>query len=58
MRLERAKAMLSEPYINLRISEIAWQCGFVNAAHFSRAFKKQYGTTPRASLAGVKNEAR
>jgi transcriptional regulator GlxA family with amidase domain len=47
LRLERAKAMLCDPHIDLRISDIAWQCGFVNAAHFSRAFRKQYGATPR-----------
>jgi transcriptional regulator GlxA family with amidase domain len=29
------------------MSEVASQCGFVNAAHFSRAFKQQYGATPR-----------
>jgi AraC family transcriptional regulator, positive regulator of tynA and feaB len=56
LRLERAKAMLSDPQVDLRISEIAWQCGFVNAAHFSRAFRKQFGTTPRASLGSLKSE--
>jgi len=47
LRLERARALLSEPQAGLRMTEVASQCGFVNAAHFSRAFKQQYGTTPR-----------
>jgi transcriptional regulator GlxA family with amidase domain len=54
--IERAKAMLSDPRIGPRISEIAWQCGFVNAAHFSRAFRKHFGTTPRESSRGPKSE--
>jgi AraC-like DNA-binding protein len=47
LRLERARALLSEPQAGLRMTEVASQCGFVNAAHFSRAFKQQYGVTPR-----------
>jgi AraC family transcriptional regulator, positive regulator of tynA and feaB len=46
MRLERAKTMLTNGKPELRIGEIAWQCGFANAAHFSRAFKQRYGVSP------------
>jgi AraC-like DNA-binding protein len=45
-RLARAKKMLTNSDAPLRISEIAWQCGFVSAAHFSRVFKKNYGASP------------
>jgi len=45
-RLERAKRILTNGGAVLRISDVAWQCGFVSAAHFSRAFKKQYGRSP------------
>ncbi|MFC0690982.1 helix-turn-helix domain-containing protein [Paraburkholderia humisilvae] len=45
-RLERAKKMLTGGGDRIRVSDVAWQCGFVSAAHFSRAFKKQYGRSP------------
>jgi AraC-like DNA-binding protein len=46
-RLARAKRILtSGGGAHLRISDVAWQCGFVNAAHFSTAFKKQFGVSP------------
>jgi|ERR1700754_675953 AraC family transcriptional regulator, positive regulator of tynA and feaB len=47
LRLQRAHALLCDPQLALRMSEVASQCGFVNAAHFSRAFKQHYGATPR-----------
>ncbi|MCF0184965.1 MAG: helix-turn-helix domain-containing protein [Bacteroidaceae bacterium] len=31
---------------NLRLSEIAWQCGFSSASYFSKVFKSYYGKTP------------
>ncbi|MFC0572494.1 helix-turn-helix transcriptional regulator [Paraburkholderia solisilvae] len=55
LRLERAKAMLADPHIELRISDVAQRCGFVSAAHFSRAFRKQYGATPRDVLRSPKS---
>ncbi|MFC0693612.1 helix-turn-helix domain-containing protein [Paraburkholderia humisilvae] len=45
-RLERAKKILMSGGAGLRINDVAWRCGFVSAAHFSRAFKKQYGRSP------------
>jgi AraC-like DNA-binding protein len=45
-RLARANKLLTNSDDRVRISDIAWQCGFVSAAHFSRVFKKHYGTSP------------
>jgi AraC-like DNA-binding protein len=45
-RLEKARKILTHGGDGLRVSDVAWQCGFVSLAHFSRAFKKQYGESP------------
>ncbi|WP_018686569.1 helix-turn-helix domain-containing protein [Actinokineospora enzanensis] len=48
MRIERAKELLADPALGVRaIGEISRQCGFANAAHFSRTFRKTVGATPR-----------
>jgi AraC-like DNA-binding protein len=44
-RLEKAAELLK--YSDLRINEIAWDCGFENAAHFSSSFSQYYGHSPR-----------
>jgi AraC-like DNA-binding protein len=36
----------------VQISDIAYRCGFSTPAHFSRAFRKRYGVSPREALAG------
>ena len=47
-RLERCHADLGSPLqAHLSISEICFRWGFNDAAHFSRAFRAQYGMTPR-----------
>jgi AraC family transcriptional regulator len=47
LRLERA-ALLLKTTPNLPITEAAFSCGFESASHFSRAFKKQFGISPRS----------
>lgn len=48
LRIEAAKEMLGDPAVAARgIGEISRQCGFANAAHFSRTFRKVVGETPR-----------
>lgn len=48
-RLEACRRDLVDPRLASRsVSEIAFSWGFNEAAHFSRSFKEQYGTTPRA----------
>lgn len=46
LRLEKSKSVLATSLAT--ISEIAVECGFYDQAHFSRAFKQQYGTSPSA----------
>jgi AraC-like DNA-binding protein len=48
LRIERAKALLGDPAMASRgIGEISRDCGFTNATHFSRTFRKVVGQTPR-----------
>jgi AraC-like DNA-binding protein len=47
-RLERCRLDLISPiFATLSISEICFRWGFNGSAHFSRAFKDQYGVSPR-----------
>jgi AraC-like DNA-binding protein len=58
-RLERIHAILVDPRDRRRISEIAHQYGFVSDAHFSRAFRRAFGSSPReAREAGVSRQSR
>jgi AraC-like DNA-binding protein len=46
-RLSRAHAELCDLHLRCRsIAETAYRWGFSSHAHFSRAFKDQYGVTP------------
>ena len=47
-RLEEASRRLShQNAVRTPITSIAYDCGFKDAAHFSRAFKAKFGMTPR-----------
>lgn len=46
-RLDRCRFALEMPGTGKNITEVAFDWGFSNAAHFSRVFKKHYGMTPR-----------
>jgi AraC-like DNA-binding protein len=47
-RLERSRLdMVSPRYADTSISSIAFRWGFNGSAHFSRAFREQYGLSPR-----------
>jgi len=47
-RLAAARAALADPQLQHRsITDIAFSCGFNDAAHFSRSFAAAYGVTPR-----------
>lgn len=46
-RLEHGHKMLCNPkHAALRIEQVAWLCGFSNAAHFSRSFRQRYACSP------------
>ena len=47
-RLRRARHLLRSE--NLSIAHVALRCGFEDASHFSRVFKKDCGLTPRQFL--------
>ncbi|MBL0422890.1 helix-turn-helix domain-containing protein [Ramlibacter sp. AW1] len=52
-RLERCRNDLASPALASRaIGEIAYFWGFNDVAHFSRAFRQRFGTSPRAFRAG------
>ncbi|GAB3452904.1 helix-turn-helix transcriptional regulator [Actinophytocola sediminis] len=48
LRIDLARELLGDPAHAVRgIGEISRQCGFANAAHFSRTFRRTVGQTPR-----------
>ena len=47
LRLERAWTMLTAPGAGLQpINRVAADCGFANASHFARRFRRRYGASP------------
>ena len=44
IRLERACQLLSQK--SLRVSEVAYSCGFNSLSYFNQCFKEKYGVTP------------
>lgn len=46
-RLDRSGAMLRAPeHAGSQIATIAWRCGFGDAAHFARSFRRRFGMSP------------
>ena len=56
-RLEAARRLLSSSaFARHSITEIAFECGFANSAHFSTEYRKRFGRSPRnfrQSLPGI-----
>ena len=48
-RLNKAKALLEKGELN--VSEVAWETGFINLAHFSKVFQEEFGVLP-SSITG------
>ena len=48
IRLQQARLLLEKGQLN--VSEIAYQVGFNDPAYFTRAFKKQYGHSPKTFI--------
>lgn len=51
IRLHKAKQLLQNK--ELHISEVAYQVGFNDVSYFSRAFRKEFGVSPRAFREGL-----
>jgi AraC-like DNA-binding protein len=49
-RLARAHALLTGTKRRVHLKRTAVECGFKDASHFSRAFRSQYGYSPREAL--------
>lgn len=47
-RLERAAELLSTRTAPPHVERVAQECGFVSAEYFSRAFRREFGLSPRA----------
>lgn len=47
-RLNQAKKLLS--YGQMNVTEVAFSVGYSNHSHFSRAFKRQFGISPKSLL--------
>jgi len=53
VRLEHAHALLRGGVAGTTsVQEVAWQCGFSTAAHFSRVFKQRFGVSPGSVVPG------
>ncbi len=50
-RLNEAKKLLETTDLN--VSEVAWQCGFLNLAHFSKVYQEEFGMVPSATGKGT-----
>jgi AraC family transcriptional regulator len=50
-RVEKTKQLLSQQ--DIRIVDIANQCGFANPSHFARCFRKSEGISPQQFRNGV-----
>jgi AraC-like DNA-binding protein len=49
LRLQKARAMLQNlRHDRLKVSEIAYACGFNEVSHFNRSFRARFGTSPTA----------
>jgi AraC-like DNA-binding protein len=47
-RLEHAAELLAARATSAHVEKIAQECGFVSAEYFSRAFRREFGLSPRA----------
>jgi AraC-like DNA-binding protein len=47
LRLQKARGMLCDPHHDrLKISDIAFACGFGEVSYFNRCFRRRFGSTP------------
>jgi len=47
LRLQKARIMLADPrHVRLKISDIAFACGFNEVSYFNRCFRRRFGASP------------
>ena len=44
LRLARGRSLLAET--DMKVTEVAVACGYASTSHFSKSFRKKYGTSP------------
>ena len=52
-RLQRARQLLEAAEMN--VSQVAWNVGYVNVSHFTRAYKRRFGLLPKHVLQSLRN---
>jgi AraC-like DNA-binding protein len=52
VRLQHARHMLDSATSSATVTDISLACGFVNSSHFSTAFRRAFGISPRDVLRG------
>jgi AraC-like DNA-binding protein len=53
LRLDHARALLADPAnIGLRVTDIAFDCGFSDISHFTRQFRARFGDSPTGARGG------
>jgi AraC-like DNA-binding protein len=57
-RLEHAAEMLTSRAPSIQVERVAQECGFVSAEYFSRAFRREYGMSPRAYRSSHRDRGR
>ncbi len=55
-RLERAAELLASRPARPHVEQVATQCGFASAEYFSRAFRREFGLSPRAYRSAHKGQ--
>lgn len=51
LRLERARKMLQQTH--MRVIDVAIACGFTSASHFSKLYRKHFGTSPHVERGAI-----
>lgn len=53
LRMQKARGMLaSRRHDRLKVSEIAYACGFGEVSYFNQAFRRRFGASPTQFRAG------
>jgi AraC-like DNA-binding protein len=54
LRLQKARAVITDPFQARGVAEIALDCGFRDVSYFNRCFRRRFGDTP----GGLRGQAR